>query len=147
MTSSAFPDLNVWVALTLRIHEHHAAAWKWYRGLSETTDLVFCRFTQLGFLRLMTTQSVAGAYVLSQRQAWAAYDRWIVDSDCIFEDEPFGLEVEFRAFSDRIKPHPKEWADSYLAAFAAAKSMELVTFDKALAERARRSILLKASPE
>jgi uncharacterized protein len=142
MTLSVFPDLNVWVALTLRTHEHHAAAWKWYQELPKTTDLVFCRFTQLGFLRLMTTESVVGEYVLSQRQAWAAYDSWIVDSECLFEDEPFGLEVEFRALSDRSRPHPREWADSYLAAFAAAKSMELVTFDKALAARAKRSVLL-----
>jgi len=142
MTSSVFPDLNVWIALTLRTHEHHATAWRWYRGLAETVDIVFCRFTQLGFLRLMTTQSVAGAFVLTQRQAWSAYDRWIVESDCIFEDEPFGLDIEFRAFSDQTRAHPKEWADSYLAAFAAARSMELVTFDRALAERARRSVLL-----
>lgn len=131
------------MALTLRTHEHHTVAWNWYRRLSETTDLVFCRFTQLGFLRLMTTESVAGAHVLNQRQAWAAYDRWIMDADCIFEEEPFGLEPEFRAFADRVKPCPKEWADSYLAAFAAAKSMELVTFDKALSLRAKRAILLK----
>jgi uncharacterized protein len=145
MTLLAFPDLNVWMALTLRTHTHHATAWKWYRGLSKTTDLVFCRFTQLGFLRLMTTESVAGVGVLSQRQAWAAYDRWIVESDCIFEDEPFDLEVEFRAFADRTRPHPKEWADSYLAAFAAAKSMELITFDKALSMRARRAVLLESA--
>jgi uncharacterized protein len=142
MTLSVFPDLNVWMALTLRTHEHHDVAWSWYKGLSKTTDVAFCRFTQMGFLRLMTTQSVAGAHVLNQRQAWAAYDRWIVESDCIFEEEPFGLEVEFRGFADRTKPNPKEWADSYLAAFAAAKSMELVTFDRALSMRAKQAILL-----
>lgn len=132
------------MALTLRTHQHHGTAWEWYRGLGETTDLVFCRFTQMGFLRLMTTESVVGAEVLNQRQAWAAYDRWIVGSDCLFEEEPFGLEVEFRAFADRTRPSPKEWADSYLAAFAAARSMELVTFDKSLSTRARQAVLLEA---
>ena len=144
MTLSVFPDINIWMALTLRAHEHHESAWKWYRGLSETTDLVFCRFTQMGFLRLMTTESVAGAHVLNQRQAWVAYDHWIVESDCIFEEEPPGLEVEFRAFADGTRPSPKEWADSYLAAFAASKSMELITFDKALSARATQSVLLKS---
>ncbi len=99
-------------------------------GLSQTTDLVFCRFTQLGFLRLINTESVAGEDVFTQRQAGAANDRWNKDGDCRIEEEPFGLKVEFMSFADRTRPNPKEWADPYLAAFAAARSIELVTFDK-----------------
>ena len=60
-------------------------------------------------------------------------------------DEPFGMEINFRAFADRIIPAPKEWADSYLAAFAASTLIELVTFDRALAKRASRARLLEAA--
>ena len=144
MTSSVFPDLNVWIALTLVEHQHHRIAWKWYRSLPETTDLVFCRFTQMGFLRLLTLRAVTGDQVLSQRQAWAAYDRWIEESDCVFAEEPYGLESNFRQLADLTEPSPKAWADSYLAAFAKSKSIDLVTFDRALHQRVRGSILLAA---
>jgi toxin-antitoxin system PIN domain toxin len=142
MTSSVFPDLNVWMALSLLTHSHHTIAWDWYQSLRPDEELAFCRFTQLGFLRLVTTQSVARHETLSQREAWAAYARWINEGGGTFLDEPFGLEIEFRAYADRPTPSPKEWADSYLAAFAAAGSLALITFDRALALRAKRSILL-----
>ncbi len=142
MTSLVFPDLNVWMALTLRAHEHHATAWQWYRALRSHEDLVFCRFTQLGFLRLVTSESVAKHETLTQRQAWAAYDRWIEKGGGLFLEEPIGLDSEFRAFADQTTPAPREWADSYLAAFAAAASLDLVTFDRALSLRARRATFL-----
>ncbi len=143
MTSSVFPDLNVWMALTLRTHDHHKVAWRWYRSLRADRELIFCRFTQLGFLRLITTEAIAKHETLSQVEAWGAYDRWLTEGGALYMDEPFGLEIDFRAFADRIVPAPKEWADSYLAAFAASASMELITFDRALAKRARRANLLE----
>jgi len=143
MTSLVFPDINVWLALTLKAHEHHWAAWKWYKSLHRDEELAFCRFTQLGFLRLMTTKGVAKHETLNQREAWAAYDRWIERGGGVFCEEPRGLEVEFRFYADKKIPSPQEWADSYLAAFAAAGSMELVTFDRALSLRAKRSTLLE----
>jgi toxin-antitoxin system PIN domain toxin len=142
MISSVFPDLNVWMALTLKAHDHHPVAWKWYRSLRPDEELAFCRFTQLGFLRLLTTQEIAKHETLNQLQAWAAYDHWLKKGGAIFQEEPLGLEVEFRSFATRTTPSPKEWADSYLAAFAAAGSMELITFDHALSLRAKRSVLL-----
>lgn len=142
MTSSVFPDLNVWIALTLGTHEHHIAARAWYESLPPYTELVFCRITQLGFLRLLTTPGIGPAGTMTQLEAWAAYDTWIDGGACVYRDEPFGIEIELRAFANRNTPSQKEWGDSYLAAFAAAASLELVTFDKALSMRAYRSILL-----
>ncbi len=143
MTSSVFPDINVWLALTLKTHVHSPAGWKWYRSLNFSEELSFCRFTQLGLLRLLTTESVARHETLTQRQAWEAYDRWLQQGGGVFRQEPLGLETEFRSFADKTIPAPKEWADSYLAAFAASASLELVTFDRALSMRAKHSILLK----
>ena len=146
-TSSVFPDINVWLALTLKAHRHHGPAWEWYKSLREDAELVFCRITQLGLLRLITTEAVAKQETLNQRQAWAGYDRWITQGGAVFQDEPRELDVEFRAFADRAMPSPKDWADSYLAAFAAATSLELVTFDKALSLRAKRAVLLKSESQ
>jgi toxin-antitoxin system PIN domain toxin len=145
MSLLVFPDLNVWLALTLTAHEHHEVAWSWYRALNRGEQLAFCRFTQIGLLRLLTNRTVARDEVLNQSKAWQVYDRWIQRGGAVFQDEPYGLEVEFRSFADRTTPSPQEWADSYLAAFAAAAFLELVTLDRALSRRARRSILLRSA--
>ena len=142
MTSLIFPDVNVWVALSLRAHEHSEAAWVWYRSLRAEEELVFCRTSQLGLLRLLTTQSIAKQERLTQVQAWAVYDGWIQKGGAVFLEEPFGIETELRFYAARKTPSPKEWGDSYLVAFAAAASLPLVTFDKSLSQRYARSILL-----
>ena len=141
--TSYFPDLNVWLALTLDSHDYFPAATAWLDSLSGSFELLFCRFTQLGLLRLLSRRCIAGASTLNQRQAWAAYDGWLKRGGAIFVDEPLGLEVEFRALASQGQPAPYDFADSYLAAFANSQSVELVTFDKVLSRRVRRSILLR----
>jgi uncharacterized protein len=142
MTSLIFPDLNIWMALSLGAHEHSRAAWNWYRSLRGEEELVFCRMSQLGVLRLLTTQSVAKDETLSQMQAWSIYDGWIQKGGAVYMEEPFGIDTELRFYAARKTPSPREWADSYLIAFAAAASLPLVTFDKGLSQRYARSILL-----
>lgn len=80
--------------------------------------------------------------VLSQTGAWEAYDRWFEDDRVSFLAEPSGLEPAFLDSSRLDRPAPKDWADSYLTAFAAVSGLTLVTFDRALQSRAERSILL-----
>ena len=98
--------------------------------------------TQLGLLRLLTTEGAAGKETLTQTGAWAVYDRWVNKGGATYLEEPFGIETEFRFYAQRPTPSPKEWGDSYLVAFAAAASLPLVTFDKGLSQRYARSILL-----
>lgn len=141
-TSSVFPDINVWVALSSPDHEHFAKAWRWYKSLDQAEILCFCRITQLGLLRLLTTQAVMGLGTLTQTEAWSAYDRWLLDASAEFLDEPEGLDVVFRSGTRGSHASPKEWADAYLAAFAEAAHLTLVTFDKALAARAKGAVLL-----
>ena len=71
-TTSLFPDINVWVALTYEGHVHHRTAATWFATLEPDAGLVFCRLTQLGLLRLLTTEAVRGDEVMTQPQAWAA---------------------------------------------------------------------------
>jgi predicted nucleic acid-binding protein len=68
MRSFLFPDVNVWLALTYGRHIHHATAARWLDGLTDAS-LYFCRFTQLGLLRLLTNEQVMAASVLNQRRA------------------------------------------------------------------------------
>jgi toxin-antitoxin system PIN domain toxin len=140
--SSLFPDINVWVALTYEGHAHHATAVDWFTTLSDDSSLIFCRFTQLGLLRLLTTEAVMGDEVMTQPAAWAAYDRWQQDERVELMDEPSGLEPRFRILTRLPNPATKDWADSYLAAFAASGALRLVTFDRALRAKTRPLILL-----
>ena len=142
MTSSVFPDINVWLALSSRDHKHSGAAWAWYRGLPPRTALVFCRMTQLGLLRLLTSHSVMGQGTLTQFQAWEAYDRLLQGAGAQFADEPWGLEPRFRSVTGTEQASPKEWADAYLAAFCSVAGVTLVTFDRALAGKAKGAVLL-----
>lgn len=131
MKSSLFPDVNVWLALTHDRHRHHPVAVDWLAG--EDAVLFYCRFTQLGLLRLLTTEQVMGADVMSQRDAWGAYSRWFEDERVQFHREPETQEFEtrFRELSSRRERSPKVWADAYLAAFALSAGLNFVTFDRA----------------
>ena len=146
-TTSLFPDINVWVALTYEGHVHHAGAAAWFAELQSDAALAFCRFTQLGLLRLLTTAAVMGDEVMTQPQAWAAYDQWLQDPRVRFVDEPSDLEPRFRSLTRRRQPATKDWADSLLAAFATAGGLTLVTFDRGLRAKAKSAILLRSGGE
>jgi hypothetical protein len=140
-----FPDINVWIALTWDGHVHHRRAAEWFTRLDEDGRVFFCRFTQLGLLRLLSSEAVMGADdVMTQRAAWLAYDRWQEDDRVGFLDEPVDLERRFRALTRLRHPAPKDWADSYLTAFAGSSDLTLVTFDSALKAKAARALLLTA---
>jgi toxin-antitoxin system PIN domain toxin len=141
-TTSLFPDINVWVALTYEGHAHHANAAEWFAMLSRDATFVFCRFTQLGLLRLLTAEAVMSDEVMTQPQAWAAYDRWLKDPRVELVDEPAEIETRFRALTRLRQPATKDWADSYLAAFAAVGQLTLVTFDRGLRAKVKAAILL-----
>lgn len=140
MTSLVFPDVNVWLALATPAHIHHKDAKRWFDSLDEA-DLLFCRFTQIGLLRLLTTAAVMGGDVLTQREAWQAYDKFLAGGVRLLEEPPT-LEDHFRQLTRHTSSSPKEWADAYLAAFAIGGSLLLATFDKALAAKTKGAILL-----
>jgi len=141
-SSFLFPNINVWLALSYERHVHYPVARKWFEQLDENSRLCFCRFTQIGLLRLLTTGALMDVDVLSQADAWRVYDRWLEDDRILLIDEPPLLEASFRALSQQKRPSPKDWADAYLAAFAAVAGMRLVTFDQAFRGKAPKLQLL-----
>jgi toxin-antitoxin system PIN domain toxin len=130
------------MALTYEGHAHHQTAATWFATLEPDLSLVFCRLTQLGLLRLLTAEVVMGDEVMTQPQAWAAYDQWQQDPRVEFVDEPPEIEARFRALTRLRQPTTKDWADSYLAAFAALGQLTLVTFDRGLRAKAKSMIVL-----
>ncbi len=49
------PDVNVWIALAADKHIHHSVAKRWFTNI-QADQVLFCRITQLGFLRLLTNK-------------------------------------------------------------------------------------------
>ena len=141
-TTSILPDVNIWLALVYAAHPHHLAVRRWFELLNEADALAFCRVTQMGFLRLVTQQKVVGAGVLTQAQAWAAYDRLLLDPRITYLPEPDHLEAGFRTLTAREAASPKLWTDDYLLAFAQAAGLALFTLDRALAGRSAAAFLL-----
>ena len=143
MSTSLFPDVNVWFALAHKVHPHHASASVWAKTIGNVRPVCFCRVTQLGLLRILTTREAMQGDAMTQAEAWKAYDLFFRNPNTTYAEEPSGLNRRFRDHTTFDKFSPKHWADGYLAAFAEAGSYSLVSFDKALAKRVPGSVLLR----
>ena len=141
MSSLSFPDINVWLALAAPEHVHAAIAKRWWER--ETGTIAFCRLTQLGFLRLMTTAAAMDGKPLTIAEAWRVYDRFYEDDRVTLISEPPEVEVRFREKATGRNVSPKVWADAWLLAFAQTAEGVLVTFDKALSARGAFCLLPK----
>ena len=135
-----FFDLNIWLALSDVGNSHNATAWQWLNSLPDDARLIFSRYTQLGLLRLLTNSAVMGDQTLTLREAWAVYDRWLQDPRVEFYPEPRNLEAAFRQATQPFaaKQASKWVGDCWLLAFAEAARAQLVTFDRALLDFARK---------
>lgn len=143
-TSFLFPDVNVWLALSVERHSHHRVAAEWLERERQTLRLCFCRFTQMGLLRLLTTVELMGKdEVQTHQQAWRIYDSWMDDERVVFIPEPADLEVPLRHLTQLRRAAPRDWADTYLIAFTETAGLQLVTFDRAVAYRTDRVVFLK----
>ena len=138
--TSFFPDLNIWLALSLRSHRHYTVAWNWMKGVSADGTISFARYTHLGLLRLLTNTAVMGENILTLSQAWAVYDRWLEDPRVEFSAEPRNMDAGFRESTEPFGDRPaSQWVgDCYLLAYAKHSHSTLVTFDKALFDLARK---------
>ncbi len=128
-------DVNVWLALAFRQHVHHVSAAKWFSMAPGTS--YFCRFTQIGFLRLATNPAATGRVAVGMTDAWSAYDLLSADPQVEFAIEPDGIESVFRDFAKGTQLSPKLWNDAYLAAFAKLADYEIVTFDQGFSQFAQ----------
>ena len=61
--------------------------------------------------------------------AWQLYDTVLADARAAFADEPANLDAGWRLPAHGSLFAPKLWGDAYLAAFAQAGGLEVVTFD------------------
>ncbi len=122
------PDINVWLAFSVADHTHHLRARQyWYEEAAD--QLAFCRVTALGFLRLATLSAAMGGRPLTVRQAWQAYSEFRRLPEVRLVAEPEDCEAWLGEWALGGRSTPRGWTDAYLAAFARAGGLRLVSFD------------------
>jgi toxin-antitoxin system PIN domain toxin len=134
------PDVSVWVSSVAERHQHHRLAKVWFDGDSGA-KLVFCRITQLGFLRLLTNPHVMAEDTCSPQEAWQMYSRLRSDRRVGYVTEPTELAETWPDFTPAQAKSPNLWTDAYLCAFCAAASLTLVTLDAKIQGRSGLSLL------
>ena len=130
MSTRWLPDVNVWLALSVKSHAHERIARGWFERTDGTIWL--CRAAQQGLLRLLTTRAVMTPYMaepLTNRQAIAAMRALLALDNVHLATEPEGMEADWTRYADHHLPSPKLWMDAYLAAFAITGGFRIVTTD------------------
>lgn len=142
MPSSAdLLDVNVWLALAAEAHTHHRRADGYWHN--EAAPLaVFCRITQLAFLRHLTNRSVMGAHTLVPAAAWRKWTDFLSLPEVTLLEEPAGLTAQLGKFCDTGQTSPNLWTDAYLAAFSKCAGLRLVTFDQGFSRFAGLELLI-----
>jgi toxin-antitoxin system PIN domain toxin len=128
---AALPDVNVLLALIYGAHALHGRALTWMNSVAQEGDVVLCRVSQLGLLRLLNNPVAIGPDAQAGAASWTTWDALVGDPRFRFVGEPPGLQAHLRRITSRFQHQPARWSDAYLAAFALAANLELVTFDPA----------------
>lgn len=122
------PDVNVWLALAVREHAHHDAASRYWME-SAAAQVHFCRVTMLGMVRLLTQPRVMGPGALDVAAAMALFEQLAALPEVDLRPEPADTARAMRGLLDTALP-ARLLTDAYLAAFAMAGGLRLVTFDR-----------------
>lgn len=126
-------DVGVWLAAVWGRHAHHEHAADWFG--QQDGELLFCRVTQMGLLRLLSNRAIMGEDTVTRSAAWRIFDQLRADERVLWADEPSELDAVWRAISARNDKSHKLWTDDYLAAFAQTTGATLAALDTRLPAR------------
>lgn len=123
-------DVNFLVALLHSRHVHASRAAAWLESLGAADRVGICRVAQLGVLRVLTNRTWLAEDVLRAGEVWAAWDLLLADDRFLFLPEPANLESEWRRLTAAFRKGRMAETDAYLAAFARAGGLRILTFDR-----------------
>ncbi len=126
-------DTNVWLAALFPTHPFHAVAQRAIVQATSAQPAVWCRSTQQSFFRLASSPTLHKAYGaerMTNRDALLAMDSFQALPQVTQRDEPPGVSALWRQMAGLDSASPKVWMDAYLAAFAVAGGLSLVTLDR-----------------
>ena len=122
-------DVNVLLALIVARHQHHSLAREWFDRLS-AGDAALCRFVQLALIRLLGNRTVMGDDAVSAAVAWGIIAELLADERIDFIAEPPLIDSILPELFRYPTPTNKLVSDAYLASFAMAASLRMVTMDR-----------------
>ena len=129
MAAGDLPDVNLWLALSADHHIHHLQAQSYWKTHARSR-IWFCRHTALGLKRLLGQSSVMGAQVQAAAQCWTSWQTLMRLKGVGMVPEPATVDAQLAALTGKACWPGKMWSDAYLAAFAIAGNLRLVSFDR-----------------
>ena len=108
-------DVSTIVALLWREHADHAKTRTWAAG----KKLAVCPFTELGFLRVVTSPAF-NATITDAREVLEIF---------LTEEKPEFIPADIRALQGEAAPSPSKTTDWYLANLAYAHGMKWAILD------------------
>ena len=126
-------DVGVWLAAGFAAHPAHGAARRVLAQVSAAEPALWCRATQQSFLRLASTPVITAAYGVpkaTNADAWVALEAFLALPQVDVIDEPPELARHWGQLGAIEQTAPKRWMDAYLAAFAMAAGVLLVSLDR-----------------
>jgi uncharacterized protein len=126
-------DTNVWLAAIFPTHPFHAKAQQALQQSTHARPAVWCRSTEQSFLRLASTPALHKAYGaerMTNRDALVVLDTLQSLPQVVLRDESPGLFALWCQLAGADTASPKVWMDAYLAAFAIAGGLTLVSLDR-----------------
>lgn len=134
-------DVNVVFPLLVSRHQQRSKALEWFDGTS-ADEVVLCRLTRLGALRLLCNAQVMGPDVLRPKAAVEALEVLEADERVVLLHEPDGMDAVLRKLVKARAATPNLWSDAYLAAFASVAGLKMVTFDRGFSKFTGLDVLL-----
>jgi toxin-antitoxin system PIN domain toxin len=107
---------------------HHARAVR-YWDEEAAPEVLFCRVTAMGYLRLVTNPSATKSSE-SVSDGWRAYRELLQQPGVRFIEEPAGVDQELERWATEGAFGFRHWTDAHLAAIAVAADLRLVSFDR-----------------
>lgn len=137
-------DVNLLLPLLVRHHVHHQLALNWFDNL-RPGEACLCRFVQLALIRLLGNRTLMGPHAVSAEVAWAMLEQLLDDERVNFIAEPADVSTCLAPLLKYPVATGKLVADAYLAAFAIAGKMRLVTLDQGFRQFRGLDLLLLAA--
>lgn len=140
------PDVNVWLALAQPLHPHHRLANAYWQTTSEQfaneaseraldqieAKIHFCRTTMLGMVRVLSQTSKLHGQVVSLKESFAMYERYMLLPEVGFITETAStVDAMLSSLYNAWPQMPTRLStDVYLAALGKIFQLRVVTFDR-----------------
>src|SRR5579862_3718350 len=122
-------DIDVWVALSSVRHSSNDRAERYWQH-EAAQGIAFCRHSALGLVRVISQLGAIAGDSGVVENAWAIYRQWGSDPAVSMHSESQAIDSLLDTWVHAGLLSPRLWSDAYLAVFAIASNMRLVTFDR-----------------